>query len=111
MRSIVFASAALLLNGCALFGGGRSDEVAATNSSADQSPSVEQARPVRAAFRPAYAAGAPTALVPCREARATINGDCAAGEPRHQLRAEADSDDERPSLTDVRLAPATPVSK
>jgi hypothetical protein len=107
MRSILFAGAALLMSGCALFGGG-DESLAAANPVPDRNAG---AAPVRAAFRPAYATGAPTALVPCRETQATINGDCAAGEPRHQLRAEGDSDEARPSLTDVSLAPATPVSR
>lgn len=110
MRSILFAGAASLLSGCALFGGG-AENPAVARPSIDQGGSVDQALASRAGFRPAYAAGEPTALVPCRGARATINGECAAGEPRHQLRDGVDSDDDRPSLTEVSLAPATPVSK
>lgn len=74
MRTIGLFCATILLSGCALFEGGGEPSSAALTAPAPGP---------RAAFQPAFAVGAPAALMPCRKSRNAFSGTCRAGD-RHE---------------------------
>lgn len=103
MKLLLIAGSALLLGGCALFGGGGSTVADARPEAAPIAASP--ARTARAdAFRPAYGIGRPVALVPCRSG-AKISDDCVGGNTRHQLGGEGAAGGEDPALPEVSLIP------
>lgn len=105
MKIVSVLAAASLVSGCALFSA--NERSASSREQSSSSPAYSPARTaVREAFRPAYAAGRPVALVPCRK-RSALTDDCRAGNDLHQFANERLSEkDERPQGQSL-LAPVS----
>jgi len=101
MKTPGLIALAILMSGCAAFGGGgKSAPLAADAAPLAQAP----ARTAAETFRPAYGIGRPVALVPCARG-ATLNDDCVGGETRHQLGGGRVSVGDEPSLSESILKP------
>lgn len=109
MRLLILTGAALVLSGCALFGGGDNSASAdRTVASTPLAAAPAPARPVaREPFRPAFGVGMPVALVPCKGG-VEISGDCRSRNERHQARGDIAEDAEQPVFTEAATVPVSP---
>lgn len=99
MRLLLIAAVALAANGCAVFQ--KSDERAA--SVAPLRPAAP-AQPVR--FKPAYEAGLPTALMPCRNS-AAIGETCKRSTVSHERRGDMPSSENSETFSEATTVSLT----
>lgn len=104
MKSIVIAAGCLALSGCAILGGG--EQSARFEASPARSGKASLSAAPRQAFRPAYAAGHPTALVPCR-AGAVSPDSCSATRIRHPAADQRAPEGAEADLAAPLIAPAS----
>lgn len=93
MRFLLTGIFALVASGCAVFG-------APEQVSVSSAPTTEPARAEPARFMPAFAAGAPVALVPCR-GEAAFGGTCKRANLAHERRGEMPADENSETFSEA----------
>ena len=104
MKSIVVAAGCLALSGCAIFGGG--EKSARFEAASARSGKAALSAAPSEGFRPAFTAGHPTALVPCRAGAVSPDG-CSATMIRHPAADQRAPEGAETDLAAPLIAPAS----
>lgn len=97
MRLLLVAAFAMTIGGCALF---QKEETRA----AATAPAVASAQPAR--FKPAFDAGAPAALMPCR-GDAALGGTCTRSTVSHERRGDMPAGENSETFSDATTVSLT----
>lgn len=100
MRLLLIAAFALFASGCALFE--KSEPRAAA---APATPAATTARPTR--FTPAFGAGSPVALMPCRGA-AALGDACKRSNVSHERRGDMPAGENSETFSEATTVSLTP---
>ncbi len=99
MKRVLIAAVAMTASGCAVFP--QQDLRAAATAPA---PAREIAKPVR--FTPAFGAGSPVALMPCRS-EAALGGTCKKSSVSHERRGDMPAGENDETFSDATTVSVT----